>query len=181
MMHSWSPDTLIGFSGSFWGASALHAAIRLDFFTPLQHGPLSIQDLARETGCSLRGLEMLAASMCALNFCIRQEDRISLTPFAAQYLCKNSPDYLGFIINHHADLVHSFADLSDAIKTNQPSRSHDGFRTDIRERESFIMGMYNMAYIRAEAAVQLVSLQGSKWLIIRIAAINYGLRDFIKS
>ena len=164
-MQDWTPDELVRFSGSYWGICALHAAVRLDLFSALRDGPLPADELAARIGCSERGVEPLVAALCGLHLLVMEQGRAALTPFAREHLCRGSDAYLGYILNHHRQLMPGWARLDEAVRTGLPTRSRVAAAEDPEEREGFIMGMYNMASIRADQAVQAVDLSRCRRLL----------------
>ena len=56
---AWTVGELLGLSGSYWQCFALHAAVKLDIFTPIGDGERDIDELARELGCDARALGTL--------------------------------------------------------------------------------------------------------------------------
>ncbi len=141
--HNWNPAELLQLSGGYWSACALHAGVKLDLFS--HAGTAS--ELAQVTACEPRGLEMLLNALTALELMEKEGDRFAATPFAAEYLSRNSPSYLGYIIMHHHHLMAGWS------------------RLDESERESFEMGMFNLAMLNAPKVVARVDLQGKRRLL----------------
>ncbi|MGB9080718.1 MAG: methyltransferase, partial [Desulfuromonadaceae bacterium] len=85
--------------------------------------------------------------------------------FAAEYLSRTSPRYLGYIIMHHHHLMAGWSRLDESVRSGAPIRgrvSHDG---DESERESFEMGMFNLAMQLAPRIVPNVDLHGKRRLL----------------
>lgn len=155
-MKNWTREDLIGLSGSYWAACALHAGVRLDVFSPLADGPLTLDVLVERVGCPARSLDMLLTALCALELLTRKNDQFELTAFAREALCKDAPGYVGYIIDHHHQLMPSWTQLDKSVQLNSPGRERLSFSDE--ECESFLMGMYDMASIKAAQAVQKVDL-----------------------
>jgi len=163
-MKDWTPEEMIRLSSSYWEVCALHAAVEIDVFTPLRKGPLAVSELASRLGCPERGLAMLLTVLCVLHLLERADDSFCLTPFAETYLCQDSDAYIGHIIRHHSQLMPGWARLAEAVRQNHPTRQRISFTED-SERKNFLMGMYNMASVRAEAAVKAIDLRSSSTLL----------------
>jgi len=162
---SWTPPELLKMSGSYWSASALHAAVELDLFTPLSDESTSSSQLASRLGLDQRGLTMLLDALAAMELIVKEDALYRPTPFAKQYLSAASPDYLGHIIKHHHHLVDSWARLDQAVRNGQPSRrrvSHDAAEN---ERESFLLGMFNLAMMLAPKVAAQVDLADRRHLL----------------
>ena len=159
--HTWNPAELLQLSGGYWSACALHAGVKLDLFS--HAGTAS--ELAQATASDARGLEMLLNALTALGLMEKEADRYSATTFAAEYLSRTSPRYLGYIIMHHHHLMAGWSRLDESVRSGAPSRgrvSHDG---DESERESFEMGMFNLAMQIAPRVVSNVDLLGKRRLL----------------
>lgn len=158
-MRDWTATSFLQSSGTFWECFTLHAALELDLFTPLAAGPLRVEDLAARASCSLRGTGMMVTALCALELLRRTEDgACALTPFARQYLCRDSRDYLGYIVEHHRRLAPYWLDLARAVQAGRSLRRQDTAPTD--DRESFLMGMRNVANAQAHRSVPHIDVGG---------------------
>ncbi len=187
-MQQWSPAELIRFSSSYWGVCALHAAVELDVFSPLYDGPMTITDLGARLHCSLRGIKALIPALCAMSLLQKEGETVTLTPFARDCLCRNAEGYLGHIINHHRQLMPGWARLGQAVREGVPTRGRMGFASE-DERRHFLMGMYNMASVRADKALAAVNLSGRRCLLdlgggpgayaVRFCEANPGLQAVI--
>lgn len=163
-MRQWTATTFLQASGMFWESFTLHAALALDIFTPLAAGPLSIEELARRTGCSRRGLDMLVTALCALELLRRNEDGdCELQPFARQYLCRGETAYLGYMVGHHQGLVPGWSRLADAVRTGRDVC--DAAPPPTENREYFLMGMRNVANAQASRSVPHIDLGGRRRLL----------------
>jgi hypothetical protein len=162
---SWTVADLLQLSGGYWSACALHAGVKLDLFTPLAGGQHTATELAGLLKINARGLAMLLNALAALNLLEKQGAAYAATPFAIEFLSRTSPAYLGYIIMHHHHLMESWAHLDEAVSSGGPVRdrvSHDSGET---ERESFEMGMFNLAMQIAPRIVTGIDLSGRRRLL----------------
>lgn len=166
MPHSsWTPSELLKISSSYWLSCALHAGVKLDIFTPLSESKLSPPELAGTLKLSERGLTMLLDALVALELLEKVGTSYCCSSFSSEFLSSNSPKYLGHIIRHHHHLMSSWFQLDQAVQSGSPVRSrlsHDG--EDI-ERESFLMGMDNLAMQMAPIIADHVDLNGRSHLL----------------
>lgn len=159
--HSWNPAELLQMSGGYWSACALHAGVKLDLFS---HAG-TVAELSQATDSDARGVEMLLNALTALGLMAKDGDRYAATPFAAEFLSRSSPRYLGYIIMHHHYLMSGWSRLDESVRSGAPNRgrvSHDGNES---ERESFEMGMFNLAMLNAPKIVSSLDLQGRRRLL----------------
>ncbi len=160
-MRDWTPDSLIAFSNSYWEICALHASLALDVFTPLKDGAMTPSALAAKLGCSERGLSALLTALCAMELLVRKDGKVALTPFSETSLCRGTDSFVGHIILHHRDLMPNWSKLDEAVREGRSTRGEKpNYSRSDEEREAFIMGMYNMAFIRSAQAVKAVDFSG---------------------
>ena len=162
---NWTPPELLKMSGSFWSACALHAGVKLDLFTPLSEAPTPASDLATRTGLSERGLTMLLDALSALNLLQKEDGMYSTTPFSSEFLSKTSAKYMGHIISHHHHLVEGWSRLDESVLSGEPVRNRVSHEPTDAERESFLMGMFNMAMQMAPMIVPQIDLTGRQHLL----------------
>ena len=158
------PD-LLKLAGDCWQPCTLHAGVKLDVFSHLAHSPMTAADLARLLEVDGRGLDMLLHALAAMALLSKDQDRFSATLFSAEYLARQSPHYLGHIIMHHHFLVDGWSRLDEAVQHGRPVRKRSSHDTDGLERESFLMGMYNLASQLAPRVAAAIDLRGRRRLL----------------
>ena len=157
------PGRLFGLGSAFWQPCALHAGVKLEVFTALADRSLTVKQLAEEIGSSERGLELLLNALAAMELIIKDGKKYRNTPLAESFLDKNKTDYVGHIIMHHHHLVDGWSKLDEAVMTGRPveTRSHG----EEKERESFQMGMFNLAKAIAPAISTSIDLSTHSHLL----------------
>ena len=162
MKHAeWNPGTLLETSGGYWKTCALHAAVQLDVFTVIEDQRLSAGDIAEKLQADPRALAMLLNAMTAMNLLEKSGDFYANTPEAKTFLSKSSPGYIGYIIKHHHHLVASWSQLDQAVQAGGPIRTRAWHSND-DARESFLMGMFNMAMTLAPRIVPKIDLSNRR-------------------
>lgn len=161
----WNPGELLKLSGSYWATCTLHAGVKLDLFTPLAKGALTAAELAADRALDDRGLVMLLDALSAMGLLLKQDEHYSTTGFSAKFLDRNSAAYLGHIIMHHHHLVESWSRLDQAVTSGAPVRDRVSHQPTEQERESFLMGMFNLAMLNAPKVAPAVDLAGRKHLL----------------
>lgn len=160
----WSTERLLQTSGSYWATCALHAGVKLDLFSQLETGPAAAADLARRIDGDPRGVGMLANALVALGLLSKQGECFANTDFASHKLVRSSPDYLGHILMHHHHLMESWSHLDRSVKTGGPLRDASAF-ADAEWRESFLLGMFNLANQLAPKMVPQIDLGNRRRLL----------------
>ena len=158
---NWNPAELLKLSGGYWSACALHAGVKLDLFS---HAGTAAE-LARATACDGRGLEMLLNALVALRLLDKNGEHYAPTVFSAEYLARSSPRYLGYILLHHHHLMAGWSRLDEAVQNGAPLRGRVSHAGNEAERESFEMGMFNLAMQIAPRIVGKVDLRNRQRLL----------------
>ena len=160
---AWNIGQLLGTSSAYWKSSTVHAAVKLDIFTKIGDAQLTAEDVCRKVNGSKRGVVMLLNALSAMDLLEHENSCYRNTEFSRAYLVKNEPGYIGFIIMHHYHLVDAWAQLHDAVLQGEPvaKKSHG----EAIERESFQMGMFNLAMAIAPAIASAISLDGRRHLL----------------
>jgi hypothetical protein len=156
---------LLKLASGCWNPCTLHAGVKLDVFSHLAHSPLTAADLARLLEVDGRGLDMLLHALAAMDLLRKEDDHFRTTPFSAEHLARQSPHYLGNIIMHHHFLVEGWSRLDEAVRHGRPVRKRSSHDTDGLERESFLMGMYNLASLLAPRVAATIDLGGRRRLL----------------
>lgn len=162
---TWTAPKLLELSDSYWSTCTLHAAVKLDLFTPLSAEPLTANDLARKLQCDSRALAMLLNALKAMGLLEKNGEAFVATEFSLQFLSKLSPEYLGHIIMHHHHLMAGWGNLDQAVRTGAPVRERSSHEQDESSRESFLMGMFNLAMMIAPRIVPQINLSGRRRLL----------------
>jgi len=162
--EEWNVRRLLELSGGFWEIATLHAAIRLDLFTVIGDESIDAAEIANRLKAKTRSLTMFLNALVAMRLLIKENGRYRNTGASAALLSKKAPGYLGYMISHHHHLVESWHRLDKAVITDQPTRDRAGFSDDDR-RESFLMGMFNIAMGTAPKLTAQLKLAGKKHLL----------------
>lgn len=161
---SLNPQKLLTLSGAYWETCTLHGAVKLDIFSAIDDGGTTAETVAKKIQANPRSTGMLLNALCAMELIEKKGDCYINTPLSSTFLCKNSPRYVGFMIMHHHHLVESWSRLDEAVRSGKQVRtaiSHD----DAERRESFLMGMFNLAMGTAPGLVPTLDLSGRTRLL----------------
>ena len=162
--REWNPGELLELSGYFWKTCTLHAAVKLDVFTCLGREQLSAREVSDRLKASPKGVERLVNALVAMELLTKSADKYGNTPSAAEFLSKDSDKYLGNIILHHHHLVESWSRLDQGVQSGRAIRGQSSF-SDEEWRESFLMGMFNMAMNMAPMLVPKIDISSRRHLL----------------
>ena len=185
--QEWSIGRLLSTSSGYWHSSTVHAAVKLEIFSALGDEQLTAEEVSAKIGAKERGLAMLLNALTAMGLLQHADSRYENTGFSRACLVKDEPGYIGYIILHHFHLVDAWAKLHEAVVLGEPveKRSHG----EAVERESFLMGMFNLAMAIAPKIAAAIDLQDRRHLLdlggepgthaIHFCLANPGLRATI--
>ena len=162
--REWNPGELLELSGYFWKTGTLHAAVKLDVFTCLGGEQLSSKEVSDRLAASSKGVERLLNALVAMELLTKADDKYANTSSAKEFLSKDSPKYLGNIIMHHHHLVESWSRLDQSVQSGQAIRERSTFSNE-EWRESFLMGMFNMAMNLAPMLVPKIDISSCRHLL----------------
>lgn len=163
MVAEWDVGKLLAVSNGYWKGCAVQAAVRLSFFSYLGSAMYGPEDVAASAGTDSRATGLLLDALAGMGLVIKERGKYKNSAFAERFLVASSDMYIGHIVLHHHHILDGWAQLDKAVTT--------GKRVDRRsygeeiERESFIMGMYNLASGLAPRIASEFSLDGRKKLL----------------
>ncbi|HEA67041.1 MAG TPA: SAM-dependent methyltransferase [Desulfobacterales bacterium] len=159
-----NPGQLLEISGDYWKACALHAGVKLDIFTAIGEKRRTDVEIAQKLNLDKRAVTTFLNALTAMNLLKKTGDIYSNTRSSKSFLSKDSQDYIGYFILHHHHLVVSWSQLDRAVKTGKPIRT-GASQKDKGQRESFIMGMFNLARGLAPRLSNQINLSNRQHLI----------------
>jgi len=160
----WNPAELLEISGFYWKTAALHAAVKLDVFTLVGDRQLTAEQISRELDAPQRGVERFLDALVAMELLVKKDGVYANSPTGQTFLSKNSAQYIGHIVMHHHHLVESWSKLDQAVQSGRPVRGRSSF-SKAEWRESFLMGMFNLAMGLAPQLVPQIDLSTRKHLL----------------
>lgn len=160
---NWNMGKLLEVSGAYWNGCALQAGVRLNFFSYLGSEAQEAREVARLAGTDSRATGMLLDALAAMGLLEKEMGSYSNSAFAKTYLVEGSSAYMGHIILHHSNILDGWAQLDRAVVTGKKVERRS-FGED-NERQSFLMGMFNLASNIAPMIADQFALEGRKKLL----------------
>jgi ubiquinone/menaquinone biosynthesis C-methylase UbiE len=161
--EKWTIGRLFNTASGYWQPCALHAAVKLDIFSLLGEHWLTAAEIGSRLAGAERGVSALLNGLTAMGLLLESDGKFANSDFSQSYLCRESPHYKGYIIMHHHHLVDGWAQLDQAVLSGRPveKRSYG----EERERECFLMGMFNLAMDIAPKAAAEIDLHERSHLL----------------
>ena len=159
-----NPGELLEISGYFWKTCVLHTAVKLEVFSVIGDEQLTSQEISQKLKGSQKGVVRLLDALTAMDLLVKIGDQYTNTATGKTFLAKDSAKYMGHIIMHHHHLLESWSHLDQAVLSGNPIRTRASFSRD-EWRESFLMGMFNLAMGLAPKLVPLIDLSAARRLL----------------
>jgi precorrin-6B methylase 2 len=132
-MSGLDPSYIMQVGMGFFASKTLLSAVELELFTKLAEQPMTGGEIAAALQLSPRAVPDFPDALVALKFLHRDgegpEARYSNTPECALFLDRNSPGYIGGILEMANSRLYRFwADLTDGLRTGMPQNEtkHSG-------------------------------------------------------
>ena len=161
--QEWNIGQLLSTSSAYWKSSTIHTAVKLEIFSVISDGQLTVSEVCDRVGGKPRGVAMLLNALTAMGLLIHESNTYKNTDFSQSYLVKGKPGYVGYIIMHHFHLVDGWAQLHEAVLHGGPAETRS-YGDDL-ERESFQLGMFNLAMAIAPSIAAAINLEGRHHLL----------------
>lgn len=152
---------------AFWASGALIAAVKLNLFTHLDNGPLTLEATARRLGTNKRWTDKLLVACSALGLIEKRDNQFSNTAAAADLLVEGKPYYQGEFLTYLGTTWDRFGNLDHTLQTGQRNDAEDdgAKRGDEKINRAWIMSSHNIAMSgQAEALARVLDLKGRKRL-----------------
>jgi SAM-dependent methyltransferase len=163
MAKEWNIGMLLGVSSGYWQGCTVQAAVRLKIFTVLGETKYDAQEVAERIDSDNRATGLLLDALAAMGLLIKTELEYANSEFSRNFLVADVPGYMGHIILHHHQILDGWAQLDKAVVTGRRvERRSYGAET---ERESFLMGMFNLAMMVAPQMAEKFRFAGRKRLL----------------
>ncbi|HSK29253.1 MAG TPA: class I SAM-dependent methyltransferase [Candidatus Limnocylindria bacterium] len=173
-----SPRALMRILGDFANSQILDAALEYDFFTLIDKGYATADDIARQAGTDPRATRIVLDSLPALDLVEKRDGEYFLTPMAQVFLVQGKPSYVGDFRHVALALWDGMAHLKESLKTGKPlSRLDTG--TELPVWEKLVLGIIVIAEPAAQALCALLKIgserRGNKVLDIAGGSSIFGM------
>lgn len=159
------PGHLLGISGAYWETCTLHAAVKLELFSVIGDKVVEAEEVAQSINADRRATTMILNALCAMGLLRKEGETYRNTEDARAFLCKQSPRYVGYMIMHHHHLVEPWMRLDEAVVSGESVYPLMIQHDEESRRESFLMGMFNLAMGIAPELVPTLDLSGKTRLL----------------
>lgn len=116
-----NPELILQMGFSFVPSRVLSAGVQLDVFSHIAAGNKTAADVARAAGATERGIAMLLDTLAAFQLLEKTGGSYELTPLAAEYLVRESPNYMAAMMESDA-MFEAWSHLVEVIRSGKPTR-----------------------------------------------------------
>jgi hypothetical protein len=152
----------------------LEAAIKHRVFDVLDDGAKSVEEVAQETGTSIRGLTGVMNALVGLEFLAKDGDgRYSLTAESSTFLVSHKPAFHGGMIRHGSEqLIPKWLNLNEVVKTGRPTKGVNEQESGSEFFEKFVNDIFPLSYPAAQALAQYLDCDadGHRVRVLDLAA-----------
>ena len=171
-----SPRPLMRILGDFANSQILDASLEYDFFSLIDKGHRSADEIARCAGTDVRATRIVLDSLPALGLVEKREGKYFLTPTAEVFLVQGKPSYVGDFRHVALALWDGMVHLKESLKTGKPlSRMDTG--TELQVWEKLVLGIIVIAEPAAKALCDVLKI-GSERKGLRVLDIAGGSSIF---
>ena len=174
-----SPELFLNAVMAYRDSAAVKGAVELDVFTALAQGVNTVEDLAGHCQADKRGMRILCDYLCVMGLLEKSGSAYSLTEDSAVFLDRNSPAYMGDVVNFLLDpfFIRDIGDVARAVRKGGVVTSTTG--SDVPGHpmwETFARSMTGLNRMPADLLADLVCADlagteaGEKVRVLDIAA-----------
>ncbi|MCK5421294.1 MAG: methyltransferase domain-containing protein [Deltaproteobacteria bacterium] len=160
---AWDAERILRTAGSYWESCTLQTGVKLEIFTEIGEGDLAAGEIAQKLDGDVRGITMLLNALTAMGLLIKKDNRYANTAEGKSLLVQQSPQYIGYLILHHSQVINSWTQLSEAVRSGEQVRRQP--YNEEEERENFLMGMFNLAMANAPQIAAQIDLSKRRHLL----------------
>ena len=172
MQHIW------GIMTGFQHSAALKAAVELELFTKIGEGKKTSAEIAAATGAAERGVRIIADTLTVLGLLTKDGNEYALTADTAFFLDKNSPAYIGSMIDFimGPTQMRGMNDLTNAVRQGGTTVTGDGsVDPDSPMWVTFARAMAPMMFPSAEAIASNLGFPNDKPIKVLDIAAGHGI------
>lgn len=156
----------------FANSRLLDAAIEYDFFTLMDNGFHTYEEIAREAGTVPRATRIALDGLITLGLVDKRAGRYTLVPVSEQFLVRGKPSYVGDFRHVIMALWDGLAGLKETLRTGRPTGRLDT-EQESAVWEKIVLGILPIVVPAAKALCDILSV-GEKRKGLRVLDIAGG-------
>ena len=167
-------DSVMGYQRS----AAVKAAVHLEIFTAIGSESKTAAEIGERIGAAERGVRILCDSLTVMGLLRKTDEKYSLTDSSATFLDKNSPAYIGSIVDFLLDpyLTRGFDTLTDAVRRGGTTVEGDGsVDPESPMWVTFARNMMPLMFMPAQKIAEVLGFERDRPLKVLDVAAGHGI------
>src|SRR5689334_10678051 len=158
------PDRILEMVWGYAPPIILATAIQAKVFDLLDAGPKTVDELAKASGNSARGLRAIMNALVGFQFLSKTPDgRYALTPESAAFLVSSKPGYLGkFVEFSGLKSIQTWLPLPEIVRTGKPNTAINQQDAGESFFQDLVEPIFAMSYPATQVAGQALGLANAK-------------------
>jgi len=156
-----TPDRIQQLAWGYAPPLILEAALNYRIFDLLDESPKTVEELARQTGASVRGLTAILNALVGLEFLARNGSRYTLTPESATFLVSTRSPYYGpYFLHMTRQLIPRWLHLAEAVRTGRPVAAKNQGADGPTFFAEFVEALFPVSYKAARMVGEHLGIPG---------------------
>jgi len=158
------PDRIMEMIWGYAPPMILATAVHNKVFDLLDAGPKTVDELAKASGNSARGLRAIMNALVGFQFLSKSSDgRYALTPESAAFLVSSKPGYLGkFVEFSGLKSIQTWLPLPEIVRTGKPNTAINQQDAGESFFQDLVEPIFAMSYPATQVAGQALGLANAK-------------------
>jgi ubiquinone/menaquinone biosynthesis C-methylase UbiE len=158
------PDRIMEMVWGYAPPIILATAVQTRVFDLLDGAPKTVDELAKASGNSARGLRAILNALVGFQFLAKNADgRYALTPESAAFLVSSKPGYLGkFAEFSGLKMIHTWLPLPEIVRTGKPNTAVNQQDEGAAFFQDLVEPIFAMSYPATQIAGQALGLASAK-------------------
>ncbi len=159
-----TPNRIMQLAWGYAPPLIIESAVKHRVFDVLDKGAKSAEDVARETGTSLRGVRMIMNALVGFELLSKDiSGKYGLTPESAAFLVSTKPSFQAGIFKHvSSHLIPKWLQLDQIVKTGKPAQAVNSQDEGAAFFEKFVEDIFPMSYAAAGVLGDALKLKDAK-------------------
>jgi len=163
MKNQVTPERVMQFAWGYAPTLVVEAAVRHGVFDLLDESPKTVEQLAKKTGASKRGLTAILNVLVSLNFLSRKGDRYALTPESDAFLVSSRPGFLGALYRHmSSQIIPTWLELDKVVRTGKPAGLVNKRKQGAKFFAEFVEALFPLSYRAAGLLGEHLKISSTK-------------------
>lgn len=146
-----TPERLMQMVWGFAPPLMIEAAIRHRYFDVLDASSKSAEQVAQETGTSLRGARAILNGLVGFQLLTKERDQYAVTPESSAFLVTTKPSFQGGLFRHVSrQLIGNWLNLTEVVETGKPVRAVNQEGTGAEFFQELVRDIFPLSYRAAQ-------------------------------